>query len=71
MLHIYAALAEKERNLISERTRVALAAKKAAGAVLGNRTNLAEAQAKSVAANKAGADATAANVLAIAPCVAR
>ena len=48
MLHLYAALAEKERHLISDRTRAALAAKKAAGAVLGNRTNLAEAQAKSV-----------------------
>jgi DNA invertase Pin-like site-specific DNA recombinase len=65
MLHLYAALAEKERHLISDRTRAALAAKKAAGAVLGNRTNLAEAQAKSVAANKAGADAFAANVLPI------
>ena len=39
MLHIYAALAEKERRLISERTRAALAAKKAQGALLGNRTN--------------------------------
>ena len=39
MLHLYAALAEKERSLIAERTRVALAAKKAAGARLGNRTN--------------------------------
>src|SRR6516165_10267472 len=48
MLHIYAALAEKERVLISERTRVALAQKKAQGAVLGNRTNLFEAQAKGV-----------------------
>ena len=28
MLHLYAALAEKERRLISERTRAALAAKK-------------------------------------------
>jgi DNA invertase Pin-like site-specific DNA recombinase len=65
MLHLYAALAEKERHLISDRTRVALAAKKAAGAKLGNRTNLAEAQAKSAAANKAGADAFAANVLPI------
>src|SRR5258705_7615958 len=35
MLHLYAALAEKERRLISERTRGALAAKKAAGARLG------------------------------------
>jgi DNA invertase Pin-like site-specific DNA recombinase len=29
MLHLYAALAEKERRLIAERTRLALAAKKA------------------------------------------
>jgi DNA invertase Pin-like site-specific DNA recombinase len=65
MLHLYAALAEKERHLISHRTPVALAAKKAAGAVLGNRTNLAEAQAKSVAANKTGAVPFAANVLPI------
>lgn len=43
MQHIYAALAEKERRMISERTRVALAARKRQGAVLGNRTNLAEA----------------------------
>src|SRR5437667_2084193 len=40
MLHLYAALAEKERRLISERTRAALAAKKAAGARLGNPHNL-------------------------------
>ena len=40
MLHLYAALAEKERHLISERTRAALAAKKASGAALGNRSNL-------------------------------
>ena len=40
MLHLYAALAEKERRLIAERTRAALQAKKAAGAALGNRTNL-------------------------------
>ena len=43
MLHLYAALAEKERRLISERTRAALLAKKAAGAALGNPVNLAEA----------------------------
>jgi DNA invertase Pin-like site-specific DNA recombinase len=41
MLHLYAALAEKERRLISERTRAALAAKRAAGARLGNPTNIA------------------------------
>ena len=65
MLHIYAAFAEKERNLISERTRAALAQKKAQGALLGNRTNLAEATAKGVAVNKAAADAFAVNVLPI------
>jgi DNA invertase Pin-like site-specific DNA recombinase len=43
MLHLYAALAEKERRLISERTKAALAAKKAQGAKLGNPTNLAAA----------------------------
>ena len=40
MLHLYAALAEKERRLISERTKAALAAKKVAGAALGNPHNL-------------------------------
>jgi hypothetical protein len=34
MLHLYAALAEKERRLIAERTRTALAAKKAQGVKL-------------------------------------
>lgn len=63
MLHLYAALAEKERKLISERTKAALAAKKAQGVKLGNRTNLAEARAKAVASTKASADAFALNVL--------
>ena len=63
MLHIYAALAEKERHLISDRTTAALAAKKAQGAKLGNRTNLGQAQAKGATANRAAADAFAANVL--------
>jgi DNA invertase Pin-like site-specific DNA recombinase len=63
MLHIYAALAEKERSLIADRTRAALAQKKAHGAVLGNRTNLAEAQSRGVATNQAAAGAFAANVL--------
>jgi DNA invertase Pin-like site-specific DNA recombinase len=62
MLHIYAALAQKEPALIAERTRLALAQKKRQGALLGNRTNLAEAQAKGMAANRAAADAHARNV---------
>ena len=64
MLHIYAALAEKERALISQRTRAALAQKKAQGATLGNRTNLADARAKGCG-RTAAADAFAANVLPI------
>jgi DNA invertase Pin-like site-specific DNA recombinase len=65
MMHIYAALAEKERRLISERTRAALAHKKAQGALLGNRTNLRVAQAKGTATSRAAADAFASNVLPI------
>jgi len=53
MLHIYAALAEKERVMIADRTRAALAQKKAQGSLLGNRTNLAKAQAKGVVTNRA------------------
>jgi DNA invertase Pin-like site-specific DNA recombinase len=36
MLHLYAALAEKERRLISERTKAALAQRKAQGPRLSN-----------------------------------
>ena len=43
MLHLYAALAEKERRLISERKRAALAARKTQGAPLGNPSSAAEA----------------------------
>src|SRR5215213_6925424 len=43
MLHLYAALAEKERRLISERTKAALAAAKARGQRLGSRLNIAHA----------------------------
>jgi DNA invertase Pin-like site-specific DNA recombinase len=46
MLHLYAALAEKERRLISERTRAALSTRKASGTRLGNPTNTAEAAAR-------------------------
>jgi DNA invertase Pin-like site-specific DNA recombinase len=65
MLHIYAAVAEKERALISERTRLALAARKAQGAVLGNRTNLSAAQAKGRQAVSEAADGHARNILPI------
>lgn len=65
LLHIFSALAEKERSLISERTRAALAAKKAQGVQLGNRTNLADAQAKGAAVNAEKASAFAAKVLPI------
>ncbi len=63
MLQLYAALAENERNLIADRTRVALAARKAQGVKLGNPVNLAEAGAKGAATQRAEADAFAANVL--------
>jgi DNA invertase Pin-like site-specific DNA recombinase len=43
MLHLYAALAEKERRLISERTKASLAVRKATGAKLGNPTNIRQA----------------------------
>jgi DNA invertase Pin-like site-specific DNA recombinase len=63
MLHLYAALAEKERRLISERTKAALSARKAQGARLGNRRNPADAAAAGRRALSAEADAFAANVL--------
>ncbi len=55
MLHIYAALAEKERRMISERTRAALAVRRGQGVALGNRTNLDEARALGAARTAAGA----------------
>jgi DNA invertase Pin-like site-specific DNA recombinase len=62
MLHIYAALAQKERALISERTKAALRAAKAQGTVLGN-PRLSEAAARGTAAGKSRADQFAANLL--------
>jgi DNA invertase Pin-like site-specific DNA recombinase len=46
VLHLFAALAEKERKLISERTKAALQIRKQRGIKLGNRTNLSVAQAQ-------------------------
>jgi DNA invertase Pin-like site-specific DNA recombinase len=63
MLHIYAALAEKERNLIGERTRAALARKKTQGTLLGNRTNLPAATALAAKSNRRIGAGFAANVL--------
>lgn len=64
MLHLYAALAEKERALISARTKAALAAKKAQGAKLGN-PRAAETIGRAHAAARDAADHFAANVLPI------
>src|SRR5271166_41159 len=61
MLHIYAAVAEKERSLISQRTKAALAAVKARGVRLGN-PRLAEARAVAIERQGKAADAFAANV---------
>jgi len=65
MLHLYAALAEKERRLISERTRSALAARKAQGKRLGNRLNIHEAGANGRKKARTSAAAFAANVMPI------
>jgi DNA invertase Pin-like site-specific DNA recombinase len=65
MLHLYAALAEKERRLISERTKAALAARKARGLSLGNRTNAAKAAAAGRNTQRAQADAIAEGILPI------
>jgi DNA invertase Pin-like site-specific DNA recombinase len=64
VLHLYAALAEKERALIAGRTKSALAAAKAKGVKLGN-PNIEAAQEAAVAAVKAEADRAANNVLPI------
>lgn len=62
MLHLFAALAEKERALISQRTKAALAAAKARGARLGN-PRLPEARAIANARHAASADEFADRVL--------
>ena len=64
VLHLFAALAEKERSLVSTRTRQALAAAQARSVTLGS-PKLAQARESAVASIKAGADQHAANVLPI------
>src|SRR6267143_533303 len=62
ILHLYAALGEKERDLIASRTKAALAAKKAQGKVLGG-PKLPEAREAAQVVIKTNADRYAANVL--------
>jgi DNA invertase Pin-like site-specific DNA recombinase len=67
-IHLFASLAQKERDWISQRTKAALQAKKERALrdgvelKLGNRTNLPDAQAKGVATIKINADSYAANL---------
>jgi DNA invertase Pin-like site-specific DNA recombinase len=65
MLHLYAALAEKERRQISERTRAALASRKLQGTKLGNPRNAPLAAAAGRRAQIVGAEQFAATVLPI------
>ena len=62
ILHLFAALAEKERAMISTRTKAALAAAKERGVTLGN-PKLSKARKSAVASITALADQHAANVL--------
>jgi DNA invertase Pin-like site-specific DNA recombinase len=62
ILHLFAALAEKERAMISTRTKAALAAAKARAVTLGG-PELSKARERAVASIKALADQHAANVL--------
>jgi DNA invertase Pin-like site-specific DNA recombinase len=64
ILHLYAALSEKERNLIAARTKAALAVRKAQGKPLGG-PKFPKARELGQAVIKANADRHAANVLPI------
>jgi DNA invertase Pin-like site-specific DNA recombinase len=64
ILHLFAALAEKERSMIATRTRDALARAKARGVKLGG-PKLAKARKAAKATTEAAADRRAANVLPI------
>jgi len=64
ILHLFAALAEKERALISARTKAALTAARKRGVELGN-PKIGRAQKKAVASIKTIADQHAANVIPI------
>jgi DNA invertase Pin-like site-specific DNA recombinase len=64
VLHLYAALAEKERTLISARTKAALSAAKAKGVKLGN-PRIEVARGRAVASLQAEAERAASNVLPI------
>lgn len=61
MLHLFAALAEKERSMISQRTKAALAAAKARGVALGN-PRLDEVRGKAEAGRIEAADQFAATI---------
>lgn len=62
VLHLFAALGQKERQMISRRTKDALAPMVGTGR-LGNKTNLAEAQARGRAGSKAASAAFAGRVM--------
>ena len=62
VLHLFAALSQKERQLVASRTKEALAPRVGTG-VLGNRTNLAKSQAKGCVGNVAASAAFSARVI--------
>jgi DNA invertase Pin-like site-specific DNA recombinase len=63
LMHLYAALSEKEREMISTRTKAALQILKAKGVKLGNPRNLDEARLASNATNRKEASTFADNLL--------